>query len=110
LRACLSGKIRIPQRHVEGGVLAAHEGRDTDAMAAPEREWQQQQRPALGVVGDYDEGRDMIAAADLVLPDRKQIETLIGRRKPVAALEHPPDRFCPANVGDDIDVRDAACP
>ena len=59
------GEIPVPQRHVEGGVLAAHEARGANAVLVAERERQQQQRPALGVMGDHDEGAKTLARADL---------------------------------------------
>ena len=67
-RGGAGGKIPVPQRHVEGGVLAAHEAGGANAVLVPERERQQQQRPALGVIGDDDEGPKALAFADLALP------------------------------------------
>jgi len=58
------------KRHVEGRMLAAHEVCDIHAVPAPERE--QQQRPALGVGGDHDEGAKAVAIADLALPGREE--------------------------------------
>ena len=47
---CACGEIAVPQRHVEGRMLAAHETGAARAVGLPERERQQQQRPALGIV------------------------------------------------------------
>ena len=69
-RAC--GEIPVPQRHVEGRVLAAHEAGATCAIGVPERERQQQQRTAFGVVGDDDEGGEAFALADLPLPGARK--------------------------------------
>ena len=49
------GKIPIPYRHVEGGMLATHEVGDANAPALPEHEREQQQRHAVAVIGDDDE-------------------------------------------------------
>jgi hypothetical protein len=53
----LRGEFAVPQRHVEGRVLAAHEARGAYAVFMLQRQRQQQQRPAFGVAGDDDEGR-----------------------------------------------------
>ena len=69
-RRCACGEIAVEQRHVEGGMLAAHEAGAARAVGVPEREREQQQRPAFRVVGDHDEGNEAFALADLPLPGR----------------------------------------
>ena len=39
--------------------------RGTNATLMPERQRKQQQRPAFGIVGDHDEGREVLARSDL---------------------------------------------
>ena len=105
-KRCAGGKIAVPQRHVEGGMLAAHEAGGTNALLAAERERQQQQRPALGIVRDDDEGRAALARSDLALPWPEKIEALIrGGELP---FEAAPDRLGLAEVMDDIDAGNAA--
>src|SRR5215207_3597444 len=65
---CACGEIAVEQRHVEGGMLAAHETGATRAVSVHEREREQQQRTAFGVVGDHDKGNEASALADLPLP------------------------------------------
>ena len=105
-RRCAGGKIAVPQRHVEGGMLAAHEAGGTKAELAAERERQQHERPALGIVRDDDKGRQALARSDLALPGTEKIEALIrGGKFP---FEAAPDRLGLAEVMDDIDAGDAA--
>jgi hypothetical protein len=59
---CACGEIAVEQRHVEGGMLAAHETGATGAVGVPERERQQQQRTAFRVIGDHDEGGEALRA------------------------------------------------
>ena len=73
------GEFAVPQRHVEGRVLAAHETCGANAVFMPQRQRQQQQRPAFGVVGDDDEGQKVFAGSDLPLPGAEEIEPLIRR-------------------------------
>ena len=103
-----AGKIPVPQCHVEGGVLAAHETGAANAVLVAERERQQQQRPALGVVSDNDEGQNVVALSDMPLPGTKEIESLIGRVELPPGFEAAPDRLGLAEIVDDIDAGDAA--
>ena len=81
------GEIAIEQRHVEGGMLAAHETCATRAVGVPERERQQQQRTPLCVVGDHDEGNETFALADLPLPGTEEVEPLIRREGGLRAFQ-----------------------
>ncbi len=74
---CACGEIAVEQRHVEGGMLAAHETSATRAVGVPERERQQHQRTAFRVVGDHDKGNEAFALADLPLPGAEEVEPLI---------------------------------
>ena len=103
------GKILAPQRHVEGGMLAAEKSRDARAALALYAERQQQQRLAVLVVGDDDERPDAFAFADLALPCREKIETLIRRGKLVGLFEAAPDGFRLTHVADKFDAGNAAC-
>ena len=78
-RVARCGKFLVPQRHVEGRMLAAHEAGATRAIGMPQRERQQHQRPALGIVGDHDEGGKTLMRADMALPGRDEVEALKGR-------------------------------
>src|SRR5437764_1292639 len=89
---CIGRKIPPPQAHVEGGVLASHETGNPNALPSAKHERQQQQRPTLRVVGYNYRWRGVVTAADLPLPWRKKIESLI--RRGVLAFELAPDRFC----------------
>jgi hypothetical protein len=99
-------EFAVPQRHVEGRMLAAHEVCDIPAVPAPERE--QQQRPALGVGGDHDEGAKAVAIADLALPGREEVKPLIGSVGLLLLFEFAPDRLGLAENGKNIDGGDAA--
>src|SRR5436190_12670695 len=103
-----SGEIAIPQRHVEGRMLAAHETCDMDAVLAEGSEREQRERTPLGVVSDSDAGRRAFAGADLALPCGEEIEALIGRVGGVAAFQLAPDGFGLAQIRDDVDGRKAA--
>ena len=91
----LRGKIPVPQRHVEGGVLAAHETCDANAVRLAERERKQQQRPAFAVIGNNDEGPKALALSDQLLPGAKEIEPLIRRGEMLLMFEAAPDRSRP---------------
>ena len=67
-------------------------------MPVPKRERQQQQRPALGVIGDDDEGREVLARSDLPLPGLEEIEALIGRGELPLSFEAAPDRLGLAEI------------
>ena len=55
-------ELGVPQAHVEGRVLAAHEAGRAHAVALAQRERQQQERLALGVAGNDDEGTGAFVA------------------------------------------------
>jgi len=74
-------ELGVPQRHVESRVLAAHEARGTNSVFVTERERQQQQRPTFSVIGDNDEGQEVLALSDLPLPGAEEIEPLVWRRE-----------------------------
>src|SRR5450759_2481442 len=74
----------------------------------PERERQQQQRPAFGVISDNDERQKALALSDLPLPRAKEIEPLIRRGELLLAFETAPDRLRVAEIAENIDVGDAA--
>ncbi len=63
------------------------------AVALAQRERQQHERPALGVVGNHDEGPGAFVLADQPLPGAQQIEPLIGRGEVAGLLEGAPDRL-----------------
>ena len=94
----------VHQRHVEGGVLAAHEARDPRPERVRQRQRQQQQRLLLGIASDDDEGRRLLAGADLVLPRGEQVEALVGRRDVVGCLENASGRFGRGEIRDDLDL------
>ena len=89
-------------------MLAAHEASDANAVLAGECQRQQQQRPAFAVIGNHDEGGQVLARADLKLPVGKKIEALIGRGELRRIFEAAPDRLCVAELGNDVDACDAA--
>src|SRR6185437_8888158 len=103
----VAGEFAVPQRHVEGGMLAAHEARCAHAVFVPQRQRQQQQRPAFAVAGDDNEGRKVFAHARLRLPGAEEIEPLIAGGEMPGAFERAPDRFGRTEVTDDIDAGDA---
>ena len=105
-RAC--GEIAVEQRHVEGRVLAAHEAGATRAIGMAERERQQQQRTAVGVVGDDDEGNQAFALADLPLPGAEEVEALIRSEGSLGGFEAAPGTFRGGEIVDDVDAGDAA--
>src|SRR5258708_39501392 len=88
----ISGEIPVPQRHVEGGVLATHETGGANAVSAPEGERQQQQRPTVGVVSDNDERQKTLTFANVPLPGAKEIEALI-RRGGTVVFENGPEEL-----------------
>ena len=89
-------------------MLAAHEARGANAVLVTERERQQQQRPALGIMGDHDEGAKTLARADLPLPGAEEIESLIWRGELLDILEAAPDGLGLAEIAENIDAGDAA--
>src|ERR1700737_1395416 len=110
ISCCAGGKIPVPQRHVEGGVLVTHETGGANAVSMPERERQQQQRPMFRVVGDNDERQNALTLSDLPLPGAKEIEPLIRRGELLLIFEAAPDRLCLAEIVKNIDASDAARP
>ena len=104
---CSRGEIPVPQRHVEGGVLAAHEPGGANAAAVPQCKRQQQQRPMLGVVGDNDERPKTLARTDLPLPGFKEIEALIRRKELPVVFESAPDLLGASEIVENIDAGDA---
>ena len=74
----------------------------------PERERQQQQRPAFGVISDNDERQKALALSDLPLPGAKEIEPLIRRGELLLAFETAPDRLRLAEIAENINAGDAA--
>ena len=56
-------KVAIPERHVEGGVFATHEGRDVDTMAAQRDERKQHEWSPLGVARDHHKAGGAFARA-----------------------------------------------
>ena len=105
---CARGEIAVEQRHVESGMLAAHEAGATRAVGMPECEREQQQRTALGVVGDDNKGSKAFALADLTLPGIEEVEPLIWREGGVRAFQLAPDVFGGGEVVNDVDAGDAA--
>ncbi|MGY4371284.1 Mrp family chromosome partitioning ATPase [Bradyrhizobium sp. LB1.3] len=101
-------KLGVPQAHVEGRMLAAHEAGRAHAVVLAQRERQQQERPMPGVAGNDDEGAGAFVFADQALPGTQQVKSLIGREEVTGLLEGAPDRLGRAEIGDDIDMRDAA--
>jgi hypothetical protein len=108
LRGGAGGEFPVPQCHVEGHVLAAHEGCGADPVFMPERKRQQQQRPAFRIVGDDDEGLNVFACTDLQLPRGKKVESLIGCREMPLIFQAAPDRLRLAEIAENIDAGDAA--
>ena len=90
-------------------MLAAEKSRNARASLALYAERQQQQRLAVLVVGDDDEGPDAFACPDLTLPCIEQIEALIRRGKLAGLFEAAPDGFRLTHVSDNIDAGNAAC-
>jgi len=82
-----------------------HEGGDANAVLVLERKWEQQQRPAFGVIGDYDEGQKTLALSDLPLPNREEIEPLIRRGELLLIFETAPDLLA-GRDRENIDARD----
>ena len=99
----------IPKRHVEGGMLAAHEPCGADTKAVRQHQRQQRERLAFGIARDHDERRGVIAAADLPLPGCEKIEALIGRSELPSVIQCAPGRLRLVEIANDIDARDAAC-
>jgi hypothetical protein len=104
----LRGEIPIPQPHVEGRMLAAHETGDANAVSLAERQWKQRQRHVLPVVSHNDEGMLAFACSGLLLPGTKEVKPLIGSKKMLLIFEAPPNGFGVIKVGEEIDVSDAA--
>jgi len=107
-RGCLGGKIPVPQRHVKGRVLAAHEAGEPNPIFLTKRERHQQQWPTVGVVGDNDERQKSLALTDLPLPRSEEIESLEGRREMLRSLKAAPNCLRLNEIGKNFDVRDAA--
>ena len=105
---CACGEIAVEQRHVEGGMLAAHETGATCAVGVPEREREQYQRTAFRVVGDHDKRNEAFALADLSLPGTEEVEPLIRREEGLRAFQLAPDAFRSSEVVNDVDAGDAA--
>src|SRR4051812_24086031 len=89
-------------------MLAAHETGAACTVGVPECERQQQQWPALRVVGDHYEGNQALARADLLLPGPLEIETLERRGELLGMFQTAPDGFGRGDVMNDIDAGDAA--
>ncbi|MHC2609136.1 hypothetical protein ACVMGF_000209 [Bradyrhizobium diazoefficiens] len=104
----LCRELGVPQSHVEGRMLAAHEAGRAHPVTLAQRERQQQERRMFGVAGDHDEGARALAAADQPLPGAEQVEALVGREEVAALLEGAPDRLGLIEIGDDVDLRDTA--
>src|SRR5205809_4044796 len=90
---CACGEIAIEQRHVEGGMLAAHETGATRAVDMLEREREQHQRTAFRVIGDHYKGNEAFALADVPLPGTEEVEPLIWRERGLRAFQAAPDAF-----------------
>src|ERR1700712_4868109 len=84
------GKVPVPQRHVESGVLATHETSGANAVPVSQRERQQQHRPVFSVIGNNDEWLKLLALSGLTLPGRQEIEPLKGRGKVLLVLKAAP--------------------
>jgi len=56
-------------------MFAAHETRRTNAALMPEHQRKQQQWPTFGIIGDNDEGQEVLALSDLPLPGAEEIKT-----------------------------------
>jgi hypothetical protein len=63
-----ANELGVPQPHVEGRVLAAHEAGRAHTVALAQRERKQRKRRLLGVAGDHDEGTDAFAFPDRSRP------------------------------------------
>src|SRR6204780_4865767 len=74
----------------------------------PEHQRQQQQRSAFGIIGDNDEGQELLALSDLPLPGAEKIEPLIRRGELLRTFEAAPDRFRLAEIVKDVDAGEAA--
>ncbi|MEH2597281.1 hypothetical protein V1278_004194 [Bradyrhizobium sp. AZCC 1577] len=105
---CACGEIAIEQRHVESGMLAAHETGAARAISVPECERKQRQRTAFRVVGNHDEGNEAFARADLPLPGAEEVEPLIRREEGLPTFQVAPDGFGRGEVLDDVDAGDTA--
>src|SRR3954451_12010614 len=90
-------------------MLAAEKTRDAHAVLALYAERQQQQRLAVLVIGDDDEGSHVFAFADLALPGAEEIEALIRCAELVGLFEAAPDGFRVAHVADKFGAGNAAC-
>jgi hypothetical protein len=90
-------------------MLATHETSGAKAVLMPERERKQQERPALGVGGNNDEGSKTLAFPDLALPGRKKIKPLVRRGEVLLIFEAAPDRLGLNKIVNSIDAGNAAC-
>ena len=74
----------------------------------PEHQRKQQQWPTFGVIGDNDEGQEVLALSDLPLPGAEEIKPLIRRGELPRTFEATPDRFRLAEIMKDVDAGDTA--
>jgi hypothetical protein len=98
----------VPKGHVEGRMLSAHETDAARAVGLPECQRQQQQRTAVRVEGDHDEGSKTFTRADLMLPWFEEIEALIRSERCLRAFQAAPEGLRGREVVNDIDALDAA--
>jgi hypothetical protein len=103
---CHLGKIPIPKPHVEGGVLAAHEGCDPTAERFPDCERKQDQWSALIIKGNDNEGLIARPLAHELLPGTQEIKPLKWCGEVLRILEAAPDGFCLAGFVKYFDSRD----
>jgi hypothetical protein len=102
------GEIPIPQRHVEGGMLAAHEAGGANTSDLIEDEWEQEQWRAVTVIGHDHERLKPGPRSDKLLPWTKEVEPLIWRGKVMMMFQPSPDGFGLGKVGKNVDGGDAA--
>lgn len=102
-------KFALPESHIEGRVLAAHEARDICAVLTAGDKREDEQRLAAGVISDHDERLSAFMFSDCLLPGVEEFKALIGRREKAGALKHSPRFLSRGHVAHDIDARDAAC-
>ena len=74
----------------------------------PEHQRKQQQWPTFGIVGDDDEGQEVLALSDLPLPGAEEIEPLIRRRETSLGFEAAPDGFRLVEIVENLDAGKAA--
>jgi len=90
-------------------VFAAHETSSANAALMPEHQRKQQQWPTFRIIGDNDEGQEVLALSDLPLPGAEEIEPLIRRGELPRTFEATPDRFRMAEIMKDVNADDVAC-